>query len=167
MSAQTQTPRPPGEQRDPDARAPHGHPAPADALRDALARLAQLREFVAYYIAVRIDIFKSLIRNAGIYAAVAVLALVGGAATIVTAVVLLLLGIAGAFAQLFPTHPWLGQIITAAIFLCVVAGGAVVGMKLLTSWFRRNTVRNYERRQSRQRQQFGSDVQRQAERAQP
>src|SRR5579863_9910504 len=100
MSAQTQTPRPPGEHQDPDARSPYGNPAPADALREALAKLAQLREFVTYYIAVRIDTFKASIRNAGIYAAVGVLALLGGAATIVTAVVLLLLGIAGAFAQL-------------------------------------------------------------------
>lgn len=167
MSAQTQTPRPPGEHQDSDARSPYDNPAPADALREALAKIAQLREFITYYIAVRIDALKVSIRNAGIYAAVGVLALLGGAATIVTAVVLLLLGIAGAFAQLFPAHPWLGQIITAAIFLAIVACGAVVGMKLLASLFRRNMVSKYERRQSRQRQQFGSDVQRQAERTEP
>ena len=165
MSAQTQTPRPPGEPRsDPDGPPPHGRPAPADALRDALARLAQLSEFVAYYLAVRIDSIKLSVRNAGLYAAVAVLALLGAAAMIVTAVVLLLLGVAGAFAELLPGHPWLGDIITAAIFLGVVAVGVRLGMKMLTNWFRGYLVQKYERRQSRQRQQFGSDVRQEAER---
>jgi hypothetical protein len=164
MSAQTQTPRPPGERSDPDGPPPDGHSAPAHALRDALARFAQLREFVAYYLAVRIDSLKVSIRNAGLYAAVAVLALLGTAAMIVTAVVLLLVGVAGAFAELFPGHPWLGDIITAAIFLGVVAVGLWLGMKMLTNSFRRYLVQKYERRQSRQRQQFGSDIRQEAER---
>jgi hypothetical protein len=138
---------------------------PAEAIHQAFAKLAELKEFVAYYMAVRVDLLKASIRNAGIYAALGVLALVGGAAVIVTAVVLLLLGVAGAFAELMPGHPWLGDIITAIIFLGVIAVAVLVAMKMLAKRFRNWTVQKYERRLSSQRQQFGSDVRREAERS--
>jgi hypothetical protein len=170
MSTQTQPPGPPAdpEPSRTDGRRPSGVDAPpAEAIREALAKLAELKEFVAYYIAVRIDLLKASIRNAGIYAALGVLTLIGGAAVIVTAIVLLLLGVAGAFAELMPGHPWLGDIVTAIIFLSVIAAVVLAGMKMLTKRFRNWTIQKYERRLSSQRQQFGSDVRREAERVRP
>jgi hypothetical protein len=138
---------------------------PRDALREAFARIPELKEYAAYYVAARVDAIKISVRNAGIYATMGVMALLAGVAIVVTAVVLLLLGIAGAFAQLIPGYPWLGDIITAAVFLGVVAGGALVGIKWLTGSFRNRTINKYESRQTRQRQQFGTNVRREAERA--
>jgi hypothetical protein len=164
MSAQTQTPPPSGQPR-PAEPPDNGDFTPADALRDAFARFAELKEFVAYYISARVDSIKLSVRNIGIYAALGIMAMFGGAAVVVTAIVLLLVGIAGAFAAVFPNHPWLGDIITAVIFLGVLAGGVIIGVRWLTGSFRNRTINKYESRQSRQRQQFGTNVRAEAERA--
>jgi hypothetical protein len=131
---------------------------PADAIRDALGKLAELREFAAYYVAAKVDAIKLTARQAGIYIG---LGLIGGVATatvIVVSVVLLLRGIAGAFADIFPAHPWIGDLITAVIFLTIPVIGILIGMRILTRTFKTSTVDKYERRQSQQREQFGRNV---------
>ena len=168
MNAQTESRDPPAggssrtgrEQAAPGA--PPG-PAPADghptdALREAVAKLAELREFAAYYVAARIDAIRLTVRNIGIYAGLAILGLVAVATILVVSVALLLLGIAGAWGELFAQHKWLGDIITAVIFLGLLAGGVLIGMRVLTGMFKTTTVHKYESRQRQQRQQFGRDV---------
>jgi hypothetical protein len=128
-----------------------------------MAKLAELKEYVAYYAAVRVDMLKVTIRNLGIYAALGVVGLIAAGAMVVTAVVLLLQGIAGAFAQLIPRFPWLGNLITAVLVLGAMAVGIVIVMKKLTGTFRSQTVKKYEERTRRERQQFGHDVHERAE----
>ena len=137
---------------------PRSHVPPAQAFHEAMEKLAELKEYAAYYAAVRVDMLKATIRNLGIYAGLAVVGLIAVGAMVVTAIVLLLDGIAGAFAQLIPKFPWLGDIITAVLFLGVMAVGIVIVMKKLTGTFRSQTVKKYEDRQQRERQQFGQDV---------
>jgi hypothetical protein len=171
MSATSQSPGPAGSSsgRKPpptDSEQPQDpNPPPAEAIGEAFSRLAELKEFAAYYAAARLDAWKASARNMGIYAGLGLLALVAAAALVVTAVVLLLRGISGAFAQLFSGHPWLGDVITSVLFLLLIAAGAIIGMKLLSRWFHSNTVAKYESRQSRQRQQFGRDVRHEAQRS--
>lgn len=136
----------------------HPDPPPAEAIRQAMQKLAELREFVSYYVSVRVDSLKITARNLGIYAALGVIGLIAAGAMVVTAVVLLLTGIAGAFGQLFSGHPWLGNIITAVLVLGLIAGSVVFVMKKLTHTFRSQTVKKYEDRLSRERQQFGRNV---------
>lgn len=138
---------------------------PADALRDAMGRLAELREFVAYYVAAKVDAIKVTIRQIGIYAGLGLLAAVMGATVVVVSVVLLLRGIAGAFAEIFPTHPWIGDLITAVIFLSIPVIAILIGMRILTRTFKTSTVRKYESRQSQQRQEFGRSVRDEAARS--
>jgi hypothetical protein len=123
-----------------------------------MEKLAELKEYVAYYATVRVDMLKVTVRNLGIYAALGVVGLIAVGAMVVTAVVLLLRGIAGAFAQLFSGHPWLGDLITAVLFLGVMAAGVVIVMKKLTGTFRSQTVKKYEDRLHREREQFGHDI---------
>jgi hypothetical protein len=131
---------------------------PADAIRDALGKLAELREFAAYYVAAKVDALKVTARQLGIYVGLGLLGTVATATVVVMSVVLLLRGIAGAFADLFPTHPWIGDLITALIFLSIPVIGILIGMRILTRTFKTSTVHKYERRQSEQRQQFGRNV---------
>src|SRR5205807_3211066 len=86
---------------------------PSDAVREAMTKLAEVREFAAYYVAARMDALKATVRNVGIYAALGLIGLAAGAAIVATAAVLLLWGIAGAFAALVGGRMWLGAIITA------------------------------------------------------
>jgi uncharacterized membrane protein (DUF106 family) len=106
---------------------------------------------------------KAAVRNLGIYVALVILGLMAVGAMVVTAVVLLLRGVAGAFAQVFASHPWLGDLITAVLVLAVLAGAIVFVMKKLTGTFRSLTVKKYEDRLRRERQEFGHDVRERAE----
>jgi len=135
---------------------PVGHPT--EAVRDAVAKVAELREFAAYFVAAKLDAVKVTVRNIGIMAALGLVGVIGGAAVVVMAVVLLLRGIAGAFADLFPRHPWLGDLITAVIFLAIPVVAIWVGMRILTRTFKTSTVHKYELRQRQQREHFGRDV---------
>ena len=137
---------------------PQPHVPPSQAFHEAVAKLSELKEYVAYYAAVRVDMLKVTIRNLGIYAGLGVVGLIAVAAMVVTAVVLLLQGIAGAFSQLIPRFPWLGDLITAVLVLGVMAVAIVIVMKKLTGSFRSQTVKKYEQRTRREREQFGHDV---------
>jgi hypothetical protein len=172
MSAETQSPPPPGSARtgwearpDPGAHPmpPAGHPT--EAIRDAVGKLAELREFASYYMAAKLDALKATARRIGILAALGLVGAVAGATVVVTAVVLLLRGIAGAFAAIFPRAPWLGDLITAVIFLAIPIVGILVGMRILTRTFKTSTVTKYEERKRQERQQFGRDVRDEATRA--
>jgi hypothetical protein len=50
---------------------------------------------------------------------------------------------------------WLGAIITAVLVFGLMAFGVLIGLKVLTKSFKSSTVKKYEDRQLRQRQQFG------------
>ena len=165
MSPQTQSPPPPpgggrtGWEARPDPGAnpmpPVGHPT--DAIRDAVAKLAELREFAAYYVAVKIDALKVTARQVGILAGLGLVGAVAGAAVVVTAIILLLRGIDGALTALIG-HQWAADLITAAIFLAIPVIGILVGMRILTRTFKTSTVHKYEERKRQERQQFGRDV---------
>jgi hypothetical protein len=137
---------------------------PTDAIRDAMGKLAELREFAAYYVAARIDALKLSFRRIGIFVGLGLMGAVIGATVLVVSVVLLLQGIAGAFGAIFPNHPWIGELITAVIFLAIPVIAVLVGMRILTRTFKNYTVQKYELRQRQQRQQFGRDVRDQATR---
>lgn len=162
MSAQT---NPPSAGREPPSANP-AHPEaaserlppvehPGEAFHEAARKLAELREFAAYYVAARLDALKTSVRNAGVYAALGLIGLAAGAAVVATAAVLLLLGIAGAFGALLGGRTWLGALITAVLVFGLMALGVVIGLKVLTKSFKSSTVKKYEERQRRQRQQFG------------
>src|SRR5829696_1380155 len=44
------------------------HAAPADALKDAAARLGEVKEYAGYFLAAKMDGWKASFRNLGIYA---------------------------------------------------------------------------------------------------
>src|SRR3954463_15030195 len=79
---------------------------PTEAFKDAGRKFAELGEYVSYYIAAKFDGIKGSVRNIGIYAALGVVGLIATAGFVVTAVVLLCRGIAGAFAALFGGRVW-------------------------------------------------------------
>lgn len=164
MSAQTNTPDPevrseaapawehrpgsPGERLPPPEH-------PSDALREAMSKFAELKEFTAYYVAARMDALKATVRNLGIYAGIGLIALAAGGALVATASVLMLLGISGAFAALLNGNLWLGAIITSVLVFLLVGAGVAIGMVVLTKTFKSSTVKKYEERQREQRLEFG------------
>lgn len=140
--------------------------SPVDSLRDVQPRLKELGEYVNYLFAARIDAIKLAIRKAGIYAAVGIVALLAAAAFVVTAVVLLCLGVARGLTALFGGRAWAGDLAAAVLFFAILGLGVWFGLGRLGAVSRERTIRKYAARQQQQRASFGTDVsQRAAEHA--
>jgi hypothetical protein len=146
-----------------DPRGAHnGHGAtPSDALLEGLARLHEIREYIAYLIEVKLDTIKATARTLLLYLAAGVLGLVMGAAFVATSAVLLLLGIAHGLGELFH-HAWIGEVVVAVVVLGGVAGALLFGMMWLPHIMQKQLVSKYEARQRKQRTEFGRDVAQQA-----
>src|SRR5688500_1369999 len=137
-------------------------PSPADALKSVRAHVAELKDYVSYFLAAKVDGIKVSLRNLGILAALGVVGLIAGGTFVATSVVLVCVGVAAALTRLFGDRLWAGTLVTGILFLGLLAGGILLGMKMLARASRERTVQKYASRQSQQRVNFGSDV---AERA--
>ena len=143
--------------------------SPADAFKNLGSQLGELKEYATYYIAAKADGFKASIRNLGLFAVLGIVGLMAGGAVVVTSVVLLLTGIAGAISAIFrsnytpPDRTWIGEITVGLVILAAVGIGTMVFMKKFTAASRERTVKKYESRQQQQRVQYGHDVHERAE----
>lgn len=138
---------------------PENEPNP---LQPLFKHLAEMREYVAYYLATSADSVKLSVRNAVLYAVLGCLGLIVGAALLVTAAVLTLDGIADGLTRLLDGHAWAAKLITGASVLALSALGAWLGLKSLMNSSRQKTIDKYEQRLQQQRAAFGHDVHEQA-----
>jgi hypothetical protein len=134
----------------------------AGAFADAAVRLREIREYVAYYVAIKADEVKLAIRGAILYAALGVVALLAAGAAVVAAVVLLLVGLAKAIGNLLGQMEWLGDVIVGVGVLAVIIIAAVIVIRGATKSSRKLTVEKYESRKREQRYEFGQDVRQRA-----
>jgi hypothetical protein len=161
MDAKTQSPPPDTTS---GFRAPHESSsrqpeAPTDAMKDALRQAGELKSYAAYFVAAKVDAIKATVRNVGLYAALGVIGLMAGGAIIVTAAVLLCLGLSQLLASAFdPPKPWFGNLIVGAVLLALVLAGAWLAVSSITKSSRKRTVKKYEDRKRQQRADFGHDV---------
>ena len=137
--------------------------APPEALKDIGTRISELGEYASYFLTAKWDGIKVSLRNVGIMAALGVVGLMAGGAFIVTLVVMLLRGIAYGLGDLMGDKWWLGELITAVLFLSAIGVGVMIGMKKLTQSSRERTAKKYAARQQTERTQFGTDVQQRAQ----
>jgi hypothetical protein len=142
--------------------AAESEPAPAEAMQQVSNLLGALGEYISYYFAAKADSFKLSMRNAMLMAVVGVGALLALGATVITAIVLLLVGLAQAIAALLGGRMWAGNLIVALLVLILIGGGTFAGLAMLKKASRERTVKKYESRQDKQRTDFGANV---AERA--
>ena len=133
-------------------------PPLSETLQQISLRIAEIREFLAFLVSTKLDAAKLVVRNGVLYAIMGVVALLGVAAAVVTAVVLLLQGAADGISIALHTGIWAGDLIVAGAVLVVVVIGAWVVVRSATGSSRRNTVEKYESRKRDQRIRFGQDV---------
>jgi putative superfamily III holin-X len=136
--------------------------SPAEALKEAAARIGEIREYAAYLVAAKLDAWKTSLRNLGIYAALGLVGAIVGGALMATAAVLLLVGIAHGLGDLLWDKWWLGDLIVGLLVLGGAAAGIIFGLKKLTGTFKKQLVAKYEDRQRKQRINFGHDVEERA-----
>ncbi|HET6247829.1 MAG TPA: hypothetical protein VFE47_09035 [Tepidisphaeraceae bacterium] len=133
------------------------------AFHDAAKRLAEIREYIGYYIAVQADAARLAVRNAIFYAALGILGLFAAAAAVVAAVVLFLIGIAQVIGAALGGRVWAGELIVGVVVLAALALGAKIASSSITGSSRRKTVQKYESLQRKQRTRFGQSVDDRAE----
>ncbi|HWP40085.1 MAG TPA: hypothetical protein VNL70_04110 [Tepidisphaeraceae bacterium] len=135
---------------------------PTQAMRQAIAQLMEAREYALYFLAAKLDACKLSVRKALIWMAVGAIALLVGAAILVTASALAVLGLAHAVAILLGGQAgprlWAGNLIVGSLLIAVVALGVWLSITRLLERSRKQTVDRYERRLQRQRINFGHDV---------
>lgn len=137
---------------------------PTDALKEATARIAELKEYAGLYVAAKLDGVKLTVRNIALYAVLGIVGGIVGAAVLVTAAVYLLSGLAGAIGELFPEpyEWWAGRLIVSVLVLGGTVAGVMLLMRSLTGASRKRTVEKYEQRKRTERDLFGHDAQERA-----
>lgn len=130
----------------------------AELFAPLMAHLHEFLEYAAYYLAARTDLVRAQVRKVALYA---VLGIVGAAAlitTLVVAVVMVLIGIAGGLGELLADRPWAGSLLTGCILLAIAFGSVRL---MLPQWLvtsRRKVKEKYDRRRQTQRARFGHDI---------
>jgi hypothetical protein len=135
---------------------------PAEALGAAFGKLRELREYFAYYLAAKRDLLKLTLRQTAIRAAIGLVGLIALTAIVVTASVLLCVGLAQLVSTWCGGRAWAGNLVVGVLLLALLAGGMIFGARYLSGMWRKQTVQNYELRRKRQRADFGHDVARDA-----
>ncbi len=129
-----------------------------DALHEALQRVAEAREYLVYLAAVELDRLKLKFRRIIIWAAIAVAGLIVLLAVLVSAIALLLWGLADSIGAAFGGRTWIGALIIGGGIL-LLAGGTLYGG--IWGWNRsafNAAKQRYKERKRRQRERFGHSV---------
>ena len=128
------------------------------AFHDAAKRIAEVKEYVRYYIAVQMDAAKLAVRSTVVCAILGIIGLLATGSAVVMAVVLLLWGIAQGIGTALGNRFWLGDLIVGVGVLGALALAAKIAGSMLIGSSRRKTVKKYESLQRQQRTRFGHDV---------
>ena len=130
-----------------------------DAAKEALRLVGELREYVSYMVAAKLDALKLSLRTVFMYAALGVVGGIAGISMLCYAAAQVLSGIAGGIGVLLDGHVWAGQLITGLLVLIGTAIAIVVVMGRMKSAAREATLRKYKIRKAGQKRDYGRDVQ--------
>ena len=127
---------------------------PLDSLR---LHLAEFKEYAGYLSGLKLAQVRHTLQKAGLLislgGACAVLTLVAGAMS----VILILMGLSHWLGRA-TGEAWIGELLVGgAVLLTLVVGAAGAAARMRAAW-RKNTVREFEARQERQRVRFNRDV---------
>jgi len=128
------------------------------SLKNLLQDLRRIRELASYYLTARKDRLRLSVRQALIWGAVGVLGACVLFCVLITAVVLLLVGLSRGLEQAFGESAWLGPTVLGGGLLLLMAGATVAVLGWLSRSYRKKTVEKYERLEAHQRATLGQDV---------
>jgi hypothetical protein len=121
-------------------------------------RVREVVEFASYYLTAQLDRLRLTAINLAMFAVLGFIAAFVGAAVVLTAGVLLVVGMADGLGALFGERYWLGDLVTAIVILGTLCAGTIVVFKKVTKSSRERLVAAYEQRKSQQRADLGTDV---------
>ena len=142
------------------ANGPESDPSGVDSVG---LRVRELVEFGSYYLAAQVDRIRLTAINVAMFAILGAIAAFVGVAVVLTAGVLLTVGVAHGLGELSavlmgPRFFWLGDLVTAIVILGALFGGTIIVFKKVTKSSRERLVAAYEQRKSQQRSDLGTDV---------
>lgn len=139
---------------------------PTDHLKDAAARLGEIKDYATYYLSAKVDSYKSSAKSLVLYAALGLLGGVAGVALLATAGVLVVRGIAEGLTLLIG-YAWVADLVTGVVLLGAVLGTAYVVIAKVLGKSRLATKRKYEDLKRQQLVKHGHNVHERASQAQP
>ena len=138
--------------------APEQNHSAAEALNQLLRQVMELYTYVLHFITAKADGIKLTVRQAVMWAVVGILGLIAASSVLVTAIVLLLSGLAGGLAVAFDSEAWLGKVVVGFLLLVIIAVGTLLGVRMQQRKSRHKKVQQYAERQLQQRTTFGHNV---------
>jgi hypothetical protein len=130
----------------------------ADPLYQLLNRLVALADYAGHFASAKLDGIRVRVRNIAIAAFAGLVGLIVAIAVVITFCVYLLSGMAGGLSIAVGNRPWLGNLLTGASGLGLIALGiCIVALRVRASQ-RRARVRKYEKRKARQRVRYARDA---------
>jgi hypothetical protein len=131
--------------------------SPGDAFAAAAARLAEIKDYASYYLAAKLDSYKSSAKSLVLYAVLGLLAAVAGTAVLATAGVLTVRGIAEGLTLLFG-YAWIADLVTGVVLLAAILGTAYFLVARILGKSRSATVKKYQDLQRQQLAKHGHNV---------
>jgi hypothetical protein len=141
-------------------------PSPAEAFSSASSRLAEIKDYASYYLAAKLDGYKSSAKSAVLYAVLGLLGAVAGTAILATAAVLFVRGIAEGLAILFNGRGWLADLLTGFLLLALILGGTYFVVAKLIGKSLTATKAKYDAKNREQFAKHGHNVHERAKESQ-
>ncbi len=129
-----------------------------DAFNEALQHLAEAREYAAYLAAAEFDRLKMRLRRAAMWAIIGLAAVVVFLAILVTAVGMLLWGLATLFAALLGWPMWAGALIVGGGVVLIAVAALLIDFWAWNHGAYAAARRRFEARKRKQREKFGRSV---------
>jgi hypothetical protein len=138
------------------------HDSPGVAFHEAMAQIGELRGYVSHYLSARLDALKLTVRHAVLWIALAALAMLASLAVVVTAIVILCVGLAQMISAALGGRMWAGNLIVGVVLIGGIVLCIWLGVRKLFAASLSRTVERYERKLRRQRVELGHDAQQRA-----
>jgi hypothetical protein len=134
---------------------PGAEPHPLEPL---LEQVAMARDFALHYVEAQRDAITSAVRRALLKAVLGLLAGLVGATLLITATVLLAIGLADLISIAADGRDWVGHLAIGGGILIIVGAAAAIYVNRALSSARKRTIEKYELRHTAQRAKYGEDV---------
>jgi hypothetical protein len=120
-----------------------------EGFADVNRHLQEAREQAGRYVNAQLDRLRAMVRSVILFGTLGIAGLVIGLAIVITAAVLLCIGVADGIGELLGGRQWAGDLIAGGAVLGLIAIGALIAVKRITALARRRTLESYQKQKSR------------------
>jgi hypothetical protein len=135
-----------------------GEETKPDDLNLLFKQFRELGEYLSYFVTAKTDSLKLSLRRIVLLVVMAALSFIAVGGLIVITAWLMLSGMAEGLGGLFGNRSWAGSLMTGLLLLASLGLGTYYTVSKRNNIARERTAQEYERRQARQRAEFGQNV---------